>query len=123
MQPRTMTAFDRELVEFVVAWLPYGGPSEEEAFVEFGMSRERLRQRFLQIVRRFRSRSDLPDEETALILRAQTMVSAIDVARRYVTADTSTTPEGGRKPASCEDLASESGRWILNRGVHRWQRL
>nr|WP_280781108.1 hypothetical protein [Rhodococcus opacus] len=38
------------LIEFASMWAPYGGPSEEEILVHFGMSRLRFIERLWQVI-------------------------------------------------------------------------
>ena len=45
-----MDRFDRQLMDFVRSWAPYGGPPSEEVMLEFGMTREQLAQRIQLIV-------------------------------------------------------------------------
>jgi hypothetical protein len=45
-----MDAFERLLLKFVLAWAPYGGPREDDAWLEFGMTVEQLCVRFARIV-------------------------------------------------------------------------
>jgi hypothetical protein len=43
--------FDRAIIKFIIQWAPYGGPSEEELFPRFGLTRDRLFARIESIVR------------------------------------------------------------------------
>lgn len=45
-----MDSFDRLLLKFVLAWAPYGGPREDDVWLEFGMTVEQLCVRFARIV-------------------------------------------------------------------------
>jgi hypothetical protein len=45
-----MDRFDRELMDFVRSWVPYGGPPADEVMLEFGMTREQLSERVHLIV-------------------------------------------------------------------------
>lgn len=45
-----MDTFDRRILQFVLAWAPYGGPREDDVWPQFGMTAEQLRDRFAQIV-------------------------------------------------------------------------
>ena len=45
-----MDRFDRQLIDFVRSWVPYGGPPAEEVMLEFGMTREQLTRRVHLIV-------------------------------------------------------------------------
>ncbi|MDF3340600.1 hypothetical protein P3H80_24440 [Mycolicibacterium septicum] len=45
-----MDTFERLLVQFVLAWAPYGGPREDDVWLEFGMTGEQLCVRFAAIV-------------------------------------------------------------------------
>jgi hypothetical protein len=42
--------FDRKIIEFILAWAPYDGPTDDETFPEFGMSTEDLKARFVEII-------------------------------------------------------------------------
>lgn len=42
--------FDRKIVEFILAWAPYDGPTDDETFPEFGMSTADLKARFVEIM-------------------------------------------------------------------------
>ncbi|OBJ95949.1 hypothetical protein A5638_19115 [Mycolicibacterium fortuitum] len=45
-----MDSFERVLLNFVLAWAPYGGPREDDVWLEFGMTAEQLCVRFTRIV-------------------------------------------------------------------------
>lgn len=60
--------FDRDLLTFVLSWAPYGGPPDNECFVEFGMSAERVRQRCVEVVSTTRA-VDCDAQERELLLR------------------------------------------------------
>lgn len=45
-----MDSFERVLLNFVLAWAPYGGPREDDVWLEFGMTAEQLCARFARIV-------------------------------------------------------------------------
>ncbi|OBG87130.1 hypothetical protein A5699_19875 [Mycobacterium sp. E802] len=47
-----MDTFERLLLKFVLAWAPYGGPREDDVWLEFGMTAEQLCVRFARIVSR-----------------------------------------------------------------------
>jgi hypothetical protein len=65
---RQLDRFDRDLLVFILSWAPYGGPPDNECFVEFGMSAERVRERCMQVVSTTRA-VDCADEERELLLR------------------------------------------------------
>lgn len=37
-----MDRFDRQILDFLRSWAPYGGPPADEVLAEFGMTREEL---------------------------------------------------------------------------------
>jgi hypothetical protein len=37
-----MDRFDRQILDFMRSWAPYGGPPSDEILTEFGMTREEL---------------------------------------------------------------------------------
>ena len=45
-----MDRFERQLVEFVRSWAPYGGPPADEVLPEFGMTRDQLVDRYYLIL-------------------------------------------------------------------------
>ncbi|MFV8167457.1 hypothetical protein ACNQVK_35995 [Mycobacterium sp. 134] len=45
-----MDSFERLLLKFVLAWAPYGGPREDDVWLEFGMTAEQLCVRFAGVV-------------------------------------------------------------------------
>ncbi|AQA07178.1 MULTISPECIES: hypothetical protein [Mycobacteriales] len=47
-----MDQSEREILEFVILWAPFGGPDDEEVFVRFGISVPQLYERFDSTVRR-----------------------------------------------------------------------
>jgi hypothetical protein len=65
---RQLDRFDRDLLSFMVSWAPYGGPPDNECFVEFGMSADRVHERCVQVVSTTRA-ADCADEERDLLLR------------------------------------------------------
>lgn len=47
---------DARLLSFAIRWLPFGAASDDEIFINFGMSRQRYFLRLMEIVERFRAR-------------------------------------------------------------------
>jgi hypothetical protein len=45
-----MDRFDREILDFMRSWAPYGGPPADEVLEEFGMTRDELIDRMHLIV-------------------------------------------------------------------------
>jgi hypothetical protein len=45
-----MDRFDRQILDFVRSWAPYGGPPADELLAEFGMTRDQLSERVRVIV-------------------------------------------------------------------------
>ena len=65
---RKLDRFDRDLLAFLLSWAPYGGPPDNECFVEFGMNAERLRERCVHVVSTTRA-VDCGEEDRDLLLR------------------------------------------------------
>ena len=65
---RQLDRFDRDLLAFLLSWAPYGGPPENECFVEFGMSIDRVRERCAQVVYTARA-AEYGDTERSLLVR------------------------------------------------------
>lgn len=42
--------FEHDIVNFMRSWAPYGGPPDDEALPEFGLSRDQLVRRYQQIL-------------------------------------------------------------------------
>jgi hypothetical protein len=54
-----MDRFDRDILQTVLAWIPYAGPDDDLAFPNFGMSAMELKARFREILEAFdRARFD-----------------------------------------------------------------
>ncbi|MEV0669513.1 hypothetical protein [Mycobacterium sp. NPDC050441] len=66
-----MDSFERFLLKFVLAWAPYGGPREDDVWLEFGMTVDQLRARFARIVAALVTRvRALPAADRCLLERA-----------------------------------------------------
>jgi hypothetical protein len=63
-----MDAFDRQVVQFVVWWAPFGGPPPEETLPRFGLTPPHLAQRFNQIVTRLADAGAKLDHDDAELL-------------------------------------------------------
>lgn len=61
--------FERELLEFWLSWLPYGGAPDGDIMPEFGMTRPQMEIRAIALVSRHLKRK-LAIEEHALLIRA-----------------------------------------------------
>jgi hypothetical protein len=70
---RQLDRFDRDLLAFMLSWAPYGGPPENECFVEFGMSTDRVRERCMEVVTGARA-VEYGDTERSLLLRASRLL-------------------------------------------------
>lgn len=63
-------SYDRQMVEMFVTWSPYGGPPEDEIWIEFGISSDRLLERVTAIVSKC-FKEFLHNEDRYLLLRAR----------------------------------------------------
>lgn len=70
---RKLDRFDRDLLTFILSWAPYGGPPNDECFVQFGMDVERVRERCMQVVCTARP-SNFGDADHSLLLRASRLL-------------------------------------------------
>jgi hypothetical protein len=86
-----------EIVEFVLSWVPYGGPPTEDCVPHFGMTRDRLLTRFREIVH-IGERRHLAAAELATLERATALV--------------------GVRTVSDSDMAA--GRRVLRHGIWHW---
>ena len=82
---RQLDRFDRDLLTFLLSWVPYGGPPENECFVEFGMNVDRLRERCAQVVYTARA-AEYGDAERSLLVRvARLLPKPVQRERRSAT--------------------------------------
>jgi hypothetical protein len=70
---RRLDRFDRDLLAFILSWAPYGGPPENECFVEFGMSSDRVRERCMEVVCTAQA-SEFGESECSLLLRGSRLL-------------------------------------------------
>jgi hypothetical protein len=73
---RQLDRFDRDLLAFILSWEPYGGPPENECFVEFGMSGDRVRERCMEVLCTTRP-IEYSETECSLLLRAARLIGPI----------------------------------------------
>jgi hypothetical protein len=50
--------FERDILEYLRSWAPYGGPPTDEVWTEFGMTRDELVERAQLIIAAQRARHD-----------------------------------------------------------------
>ena len=66
-----MDSFERNILQIVLTWAPYGGPREDDVWLQFGMTPEQLGGRFAAIVAGLVPRvRTLPDADRFLVQRA-----------------------------------------------------
>jgi hypothetical protein len=71
-----MAVFERRVLEYVLAWAPYPGPTDDDVLLEFGISAAELVIRFEQIIRRMTARAvGLTPSDRSLVSRASAHVS------------------------------------------------
>jgi hypothetical protein len=75
-----MDRFDRQILDFVRSWAPYGGPPADEVLEEFGLTREELVDRFHLILATEAARYER--EERRPWLRVQATATAPGTTRR-----------------------------------------
>lgn len=75
-----MDRFDRQILEFVRNWAPYGGPPADEVLEEFGLTQDELADRFHLILATEAARRER--EQHRPWLRVQAIASAADTTRR-----------------------------------------
>jgi hypothetical protein len=75
IQPATIDRFDHEVLEFFVAWAPYGDPAEEDALPRFGMNLDRLRERLVTIVRAHCRSTELSADERATVSKVSALLN------------------------------------------------
>jgi hypothetical protein len=74
---RSMDAFDRQILAFVLAWAPYGGPRDDDTFPEFGLRASQLHDRFRHVVVAMMTcRDGLDERDRNLLVRAHGYIRA-----------------------------------------------
>jgi hypothetical protein len=72
-----MDSFDRHLLQFVLTWIPFGGPTDEDTFPRFGLRAWSVHDRFIASTTLAGARFPSLDEVDAdLIRRAQAHLHA-----------------------------------------------
>lgn len=67
-----MDSFDRHLLQFVLTWTPFGGPTDEDTFPRFGLRARSVHDRFIAITTLAGARfASLDEDDADLIRRAQ----------------------------------------------------
>lgn len=110
-----MDQFDTYLVEYMLAWAPFGGPPPEDAFPRFGMNIDQLWVRFDEIIRRD---AQMSHQFSSDIRDALDKVSDVAAPPDGATQpDHSVQPTPPKSPDSLDFL---EGQWNLHRGVRVW---
>jgi hypothetical protein len=64
--------FDRQILQYVLRWAPFGKPPEEDVYPNFGMNIYQLTDRFADIVKTMNSRKhQLDPNDTDLLAKAR----------------------------------------------------
>ena len=93
-------------------WAPYGGPRDEDTLPEFGMTRDKLRERFRAIVGDRAPTASQAGADQALIKRAAKLLDTeLRVARAALAAAGGAAVNGSHPP--------RGGGWRMVRGVWR----
>jgi hypothetical protein len=71
---RQLDRFDRDLLVFMLSWRRYGGPPEEQCLVEFGLNRNQIHERCMELVCRCHPNAYRDAAERTLLLRAGGML-------------------------------------------------
>ena len=80
---RKLDRFDRDLLAFLLSWAPYGGPPDNECFVEFGMNADRVRERCMEVVCTARP-GQYSDADRTLLLNASRLLGPIQRDKRSI---------------------------------------
>jgi hypothetical protein len=104
--------FDRKIIEFILAWAPYDGPTDDETFPEFGMSTEDLEARFVEIIAmQTLLRHVMGSDDRALLQRAQAHAYYLHITHRP--------PLSVAPPEQEEPLAGRTGVTESTGSAHR----
>ncbi|WP_329780481.1 hypothetical protein [[Mycobacterium] nativiensis] len=80
-----MDQFDRQIVEYVRLWAPFGGPPEEEILPRFGLTIPQFNKRYRDVISALRANeSTLPDDDRELLVTAQRVLSSPEPVRTKV---------------------------------------
>ena len=72
-----MDSFDRQIVQYVRSWAPFGGPPQDEILPLFGLTFPQFDQRFRDIIASLQLRmSVLTEEDKELLVTVQRMLAA-----------------------------------------------
>lgn len=67
-----MDPFDRQIVQYVQLWAPFGGPPPEEVFLRFGLRPSQFDKRFKDIVASLQAqKSVLADKDKELLAEVE----------------------------------------------------
>ena len=73
-----MESFDRHLLQFVLMWTPFGGPTDADTFRGSGCAAWSVHDRFIAITTSVGSQlSSLDDDDADLVRRAQAHLHAV----------------------------------------------
>lgn len=99
-----MDSFERQLVQFVVLWAPFGGPPDEEVLPSFGLTPALLARRFNQIVSTLaQAPVSLNDDDAQLLAAARRALPAL---RRAPDSYAHAPAQRADKSARCKQRAS-----------------
>lgn len=74
--------FDRDILDAVLAWGPFGGPPDEECLPRFGLTACQLERRVKSLIERGRHARYSPTDGAKLIAAARIIACCDDSARR-----------------------------------------
>jgi hypothetical protein len=80
---RLLDRFDRDLLHFAIVWAPYGGPPDDQTFVEFGIKAALLRARVYALAAAHLG-GHLADEDRCLLVAAVNFIATYDPRRQAV---------------------------------------
>lgn len=76
-----MDWYDRQMMQFVLGWIPFGGPPDEETLPRFGLTPEEFRKRFREIVSNLtRNQRTLAKDDRVLL--ASTIYAFVSESKR-----------------------------------------
>lgn len=63
-----MDWYERQIMQFVLRWIPFGGPPDDEMFPRFGLTPSEFRSRFREIVSKLnRNKHTLGEKDRELL--------------------------------------------------------
>lgn len=105
--------FDREIIELLLSWVPYGDPPDDELTVEFGMPLSHLKGRLARRITETRIDENTDQYDRTLLVRVAKLL-----AQRPVLAIPTAIPAGQQLSAPLNDEPKSAIRTVIRKRLH-----